>query len=251
MSPRKRNTPRKSAAPRSASPHVKATDFGSIGYGVGYAFAQDNICVMADTFVTVRGERSRYFGGSGTDALGVNNLANDFFYALLQRRCGGPDRGAGQDEARSAGRVQGLGGGLQPVPEGHGRRQSSGALQGRRLGARRRRGRHDAPDALARDPQASSAGNGSFIGAFAITNPPADGGGDRQVRRGTRTASRAGISWREYRGEPPHARQQRRRASAPMRPTTAAACSWATRTSLGSGTCASTSSTSPCPARST
>jgi acyl-homoserine-lactone acylase len=42
--------------------HVKATNYGSIGYGVGYAFAQDNFCMIADEFVTVRGERSRHFG---------------------------------------------------------------------------------------------------------------------------------------------------------------------------------------------
>ena len=55
-------------------PHVKAADFGSMGYGVGYAFAQDNFCMMADEFVTVRGERSRYFGATGTTPYGVNNL---------------------------------------------------------------------------------------------------------------------------------------------------------------------------------
>ncbi len=63
--------------------HVKAADYGSIGYGVGYAFAQDNFCMMADEFVTVRGERSRYFGTSGSSVYGVNNLLSDVFYTYF------------------------------------------------------------------------------------------------------------------------------------------------------------------------
>jgi acyl-homoserine-lactone acylase len=43
-------------------PHILARDYGSLGYGYGYAFAQDNLCVLADRVVTLRGERSRYFG---------------------------------------------------------------------------------------------------------------------------------------------------------------------------------------------
>jgi acyl-homoserine-lactone acylase len=43
--------------------HVKATDYRSLGYGAAYAYAEDNVCMLADTVLTVRGERSRYFGG--------------------------------------------------------------------------------------------------------------------------------------------------------------------------------------------
>jgi Penicillin amidase len=43
-------------------PHILADDYGSLGYGYGYAFAQDNLCVLADRVVTLRGDRSRYFG---------------------------------------------------------------------------------------------------------------------------------------------------------------------------------------------
>ena len=63
--------------------HVKAADYGSIGYGVGYAFSQDNFCMIADEFVTVRGERSRYFGESGTTPYQRNNLVSDYYYALM------------------------------------------------------------------------------------------------------------------------------------------------------------------------
>lgn len=44
-------------------PHVKGKDFRSLGYGLAYAYAQDNVCMFADTVLTVRGERSQFFGG--------------------------------------------------------------------------------------------------------------------------------------------------------------------------------------------
>ena len=46
-------------------PHITASDYGGLGYGYGYAFAQDNISPIAETYVTVRGERARYFGPDG------------------------------------------------------------------------------------------------------------------------------------------------------------------------------------------
>ena len=66
-------------------PHIKAANWGSLGYGVGYAQAQDNLCTLADSFLTYRGERSKYLGG---DAIAVNrttidapkNLDSDFFF---------------------------------------------------------------------------------------------------------------------------------------------------------------------------
>jgi acyl-homoserine-lactone acylase len=43
-------------------PHITANDFGSLGYGSGYAAAESSICVLADTLITGRGQRSRWFG---------------------------------------------------------------------------------------------------------------------------------------------------------------------------------------------
>lgn len=40
-------------------PHITARDFASLGYGVGYAQAEDNICLIAEQMVTVNGQRSR------------------------------------------------------------------------------------------------------------------------------------------------------------------------------------------------
>src|SRR5688500_17827948 len=43
-------------------PHILAADFAGMGFGYGYAIAEDNICTLAETYVTVRAERSRYEG---------------------------------------------------------------------------------------------------------------------------------------------------------------------------------------------
>ena len=40
-------------------PHIVAGDFGSLGYGEGYAFAQDHACTLADQVLRARGERAR------------------------------------------------------------------------------------------------------------------------------------------------------------------------------------------------
>jgi len=46
----------------------------ALAYGVAYAHAQDNVCQTADHLVTVRGERSRYFGPTATGRLGLRTL---------------------------------------------------------------------------------------------------------------------------------------------------------------------------------
>ena len=72
--------------------HIVASDYGSLGYGYGYAFAQDNLCVMADRVVTLRGERSRYFGPSADagdpfadEEDATSNLASDVYYQGLRQ----------------------------------------------------------------------------------------------------------------------------------------------------------------------
>ena len=39
---------------------------GDVAFGIGYAQAQDGICLLAETFLTVDGERSAFFGPEGT-----------------------------------------------------------------------------------------------------------------------------------------------------------------------------------------
>src|SRR3546814_14088287 len=36
-------------------PHIKADDFGGIGYGYGHAFASDNLSVLLEDLFTLRG----------------------------------------------------------------------------------------------------------------------------------------------------------------------------------------------------
>ena len=43
-------------------PHIIAKDYGSLGFGHGYATAETSICSLADTLLTARGQRSRYLG---------------------------------------------------------------------------------------------------------------------------------------------------------------------------------------------
>ena len=69
-------------------PHITAPNVRSLAFGWGYAFAKDNICEIAETYVTVNGDRSRWFGPdgkwtfSGNSAV-YNNLESDFFYQQI------------------------------------------------------------------------------------------------------------------------------------------------------------------------
>lgn len=58
-------------------PHVKADDWGSLGYGFAYATLTDGICVFAREIVTVRGESSAYFGE------GNGNFESDVFHRAI------------------------------------------------------------------------------------------------------------------------------------------------------------------------
>lgn len=64
-------------------PHISADSWGGVGYGVAYAYAQDNVCMLAEEFATVAGERSLHFGPEGTSTLGfreADNITSDLFY---------------------------------------------------------------------------------------------------------------------------------------------------------------------------
>src|SRR6476469_9708086 len=71
-------------------PHITATSFGSLGFGSGYAAAQNSTCTLADTLVTARGERSRWFGPTGRYndqvTLDASNLQVDAFVTDLRNR---------------------------------------------------------------------------------------------------------------------------------------------------------------------
>lgn len=60
-------------------PHITATDYGSLGYGVGYAQARDNLCTLSEQLVKLNSEKSRYFGPGDNQA----NLLTDVGYKAL------------------------------------------------------------------------------------------------------------------------------------------------------------------------
>jgi acyl-homoserine-lactone acylase len=63
--------------------HVVASDWAGLGYGTGYAFAQDNFCLLADHLVTLSGERSKYFGPDAKVIVSfaeVRNIDSDTYY---------------------------------------------------------------------------------------------------------------------------------------------------------------------------
>jgi acyl-homoserine-lactone acylase len=77
-------------------PSITGDNFADVGFGYGYALAQDNVCELAETYVTVRGERSQYsgsgvqgsFGPDGSylqrgNGFSANNLNSDFFYKRI------------------------------------------------------------------------------------------------------------------------------------------------------------------------
>ncbi|MCX2899589.1 acylase [Pseudomonas mandelii] len=64
-------------------PHIRADDERGLGYGIGYAYAQDNLCLLANEIVTVNGERSRYFGPTQLTVEERENQVSDVFFTWL------------------------------------------------------------------------------------------------------------------------------------------------------------------------
>ncbi|GAA2294920.1 penicillin acylase family protein [Streptomyces hawaiiensis] len=65
-------------------PHILAKNYTDLGFGTGWAQAADEVCTLADGFVTLRGERSRYFGSDapagGDLSAARTNLASDLYF---------------------------------------------------------------------------------------------------------------------------------------------------------------------------
>ncbi|MGV9452564.1 penicillin acylase family protein [Streptomyces sp. NPDC003635] len=65
-------------------PHIVAKDYANLGFGTGWAQAADQVCTLADGFVTVRGERSQFFGpDAATDfslSSATKNLSSDLYF---------------------------------------------------------------------------------------------------------------------------------------------------------------------------
>ncbi|MGW7416827.1 penicillin acylase family protein [Streptomyces sp. NPDC054863] len=65
-------------------PHILAKDYADLGFGNGWAQANDQACTLAEGFTTVRAERSRHFGADGKPdgslSSASTNLASDLYF---------------------------------------------------------------------------------------------------------------------------------------------------------------------------
>jgi len=64
-------------------PHIRAENERGLGFGIGYAYAQDNLCLLANEIVTVNGQRSRYFGPEQFTVEQRENRVSDVFFTWL------------------------------------------------------------------------------------------------------------------------------------------------------------------------
>ena len=74
---------------RNGVAHIVAKNFTALGRGEGYAFAQDNLCTFAADIVTVRAERSKFFGPTAlavnySAGSAVSNLQSDLYWRYVQ-----------------------------------------------------------------------------------------------------------------------------------------------------------------------
>ncbi|KIH99632.1 hypothetical protein LP52_07025 [Streptomonospora alba] len=69
-------------------PHIIAKDYRGLGYGYGYASASDNLCTLAETYVTVNAQRSRFFGPDAPAESGIttanNSLNSDLHFQRIK-----------------------------------------------------------------------------------------------------------------------------------------------------------------------
>jgi len=61
-------------------PHIASDTLEGVAFGAGYAQAQDNVCLLAESFVKARSERAKFFG-PGTDNA---HVISDFSYKSLR-----------------------------------------------------------------------------------------------------------------------------------------------------------------------
>lgn len=63
----------------SGVPHITANDYGSLGYGVGYDQARNNLCTLSEQLIKLKSQKSRYFGPGEQS----QNLLTDIGYKAL------------------------------------------------------------------------------------------------------------------------------------------------------------------------
>lgn len=60
-------------------PHIKADNYKGLGYGIGYAQAQENLCTLSEQIMRINGEKSKYYGPGE----GMINFATDVGYKAI------------------------------------------------------------------------------------------------------------------------------------------------------------------------
>jgi len=71
--------------------NVSGGSFADVGFGIGYAQAQDDTCLLAETFLTVDGERSAFFGPEKTftnefeGGAVFTNLYSDLYWTSVRQ----------------------------------------------------------------------------------------------------------------------------------------------------------------------
>ena len=192
--------------------------WGDLGFGAGYAYAEDNLCTLANEIVTVRAQRSRFFGperGHGRVGQGLQPQPRlGLLLAADQRPRRGREAGRAAGTARAeAGRCESscaASGGLQRLP----------ALPRRRAGCptRAAEGKAWVRPITARDlwrryyQLGLIASGGQFVGDMVATQPP--GASRGACRLGLARRRRALVA----RAARPADRLERRRRSAASRP---------------------------------
>ena len=67
------------------NPHIKASNYESLGFGYGYVMARDRLCEMSGRAIAFRGERSKWYGADGFATVGflkTTNLNSDLIYRM-------------------------------------------------------------------------------------------------------------------------------------------------------------------------
>ncbi|MGY3866124.1 penicillin acylase family protein [Aeromonas bivalvium] len=60
-------------------PHIKAADYVSLGFGVGYAHGEENLCTLSEQIMKLQGDKSRWLGAGEQQ----RNLLSDLGYRSL------------------------------------------------------------------------------------------------------------------------------------------------------------------------
>jgi acyl-homoserine-lactone acylase len=61
-------------------PHIYADSYSNLGFGLGYAFAEDNYCVLANEILSVRSQEAELLGDA------AEHVESDFYYAIVAVR---------------------------------------------------------------------------------------------------------------------------------------------------------------------